>query len=921
MMRSSRSPKRLLGRRNECKTLDDLLADVWGGRSAALVLHGEAGIGKSALLEYAMSSASGCQIARAAGVESEMEMAFGGLHQLCAPLLDRVDRLPDPQRDALGTAFGLIAAPPPDRFLVGLAVLSLLSDAAGERPLVCVVDDAQWLDQISAQTLAFVARRLLAEPVALLFAMRETAGHVLKGLPQLEVVGLNNHDASALLGSATPGPLDERIRDRILAETRGNPLGLLELPRSLTAAEMASGFLHAGTQPLSSQIEQGFLRRTQALPPDTQVLLLTAAAEPVGDVTLLRRAAEHLGIAMDTAVVPAQSAGLITLGSAVRFRHPLVRSAIYRAAATRDRQAVHAALSQATDARSDPDRRAWHLACATTWPDEAVAAGLEQSADRAQARGGFAAAAAFLDRAAQLTPDRARRGARMLAAARAKYQAGAFGDALELLGAAELNPVDELGRARSTLLRGQVMFAAHSASAGLPILLRAAERLEPLDAVLARETYRDAFYAALTAGRLPGDDGVIEVARAALTMSPAPHPLRTDLLLEGLARASLEGYPAGVGLLQKALVAFRAAELSKDEGLGWLPLACRMAHNIWEFDSWSDLSARLVDLARRTGALSVLPSALLLRLSNRVFAGDLATAAALVAEAATIGEATGSTFFAHYGALVVEPWRGREAETRRVIDIVTHDMALRGEGKVLSATGWAAAVLYNGLSRYDEAYRAAQRGAEYPQELGLSTSSLVELVEAAVRLGKRDDAAEAAQRVDHLARASGTDWALGTAAGVSAQLSTGQAAETLYREAIDRLERTEVQTDIARARLRFGEWLRRENRRSDAQEQLGVAHRMLSKIGAEAFADRAKREFEATGGTVLERAASPRPLLTHQEAQIARLAGDGLTNSEIGAQLFISPRTVEWHLRKVFSKLGITSRGQIRTILADEATA
>ncbi|GAA1294712.1 LuxR family transcriptional regulator [Pseudonocardia aurantiaca] len=917
-MSSRRSPGRLLGRRNECEALDDLLAGVRSGRSAAIVVHGEAGIGKTALLEYALRSASGCRIARAAGVESEMELAFGGLHQLCAPFLDHVDRLPGPQRDALGTAFGLNAGTPPDRFLVGLAVLSLLADVAEERPLVCLVDDAQWLDQVSAQTLAFVARRLLAEQVALLFAMRDTtAEHALKGLPQLKVVGLNHNDAGALLDSTAPGPLDIRIRGRILAETRGNPLALLELPRGLTAAEMAAGFGRPDARPLSSKIEQGFLRRVQSLPPETQRLLLIAAAEPIGDVTLLRRAAERLGIAVDTAVAPAEAAGLITLGTWVRFRHPLVRSAAYRAAPTSDRQEVHRALSEATDAQSDPDRRAWHLARATAGPDESVAAGLEQSADRAQARGGFAAAAAFLDRAGQLTADPARRGARLLAAARAKHQAGAFGDALELLGAAELNPLDELGRAQSTLLRGQIMFASRSASAGLPILLKAAKRLEPLDAGLARETYRDAIYAALTAGRLPGDDGVVEVARAALTMAPTPDATRADLLLEGLARVTTEGYPAGVPLLQKALTGFHAEELSKDEGLGWLPLACRMAHNAWEFDSWSVLSARLVDLARGTGALSILPSALLLRLSNRVNAGDLAEAASLVAEAATIGEATGSSFFAHYGALVLEAWRGREAETLEVIDVITHDMLLRGEGKVLTATGWAAAVLYNGLGRYEEAYVAAKRGSEYPQELGLSTSSMVELVEAAVRLGKPEDAAEAVQRISHLAQASGTDWALGTAAGVSAQLSDGQAADALYREAIDRLERTGVRIETARVRLLYGEWLRRENRRVDARKQLGLAHKMLSEIGAEAFAERARRELEATGATVRKRTVQMRATLTPQEAQIARLAGDGLTNPEIGAQLFVSPRTVEWHLRKVFSKLGITSRRQIRATLTD----
>jgi DNA-binding CsgD family transcriptional regulator len=917
MMRNSRSPELLVGRRAECEALDDLLTGVRGGRSAAVLLHGEAGIGKTALLEYALRNATGCQIGRATGVESEMELAFGGLHQVCAPFLEHADRLPDPQREALGTVFGMNAGPPPDRFLVGLAVLSLLAEAAEERPLVCLVDDAQWLDQVSAQILVFVARRLLAERVALVFAMRDTStGHALTTLPRLEVAGLSGHDAGALLDAATRGPLDERIRGRILAEARGNPLALLELPRTLTAAELAGGFGGFGNpdaRPLAGQLEAGFLRRVRSLPPGTQRVLLIAAAEPGGDVTLVRRAARSLGIAADDAAAPAEAAGLLTLDTWVRFRHPLVRSAAYRAAPTRDRQLVHRALSEATDARSDPDRRAWHLACATAGLDESVASGLERSADRARARGGVAAAAAFLTRAAQLTPDPARRGARSLAAAQAQHQAGAFGEALTLLDAADLNPLDQLARAQSILLRGQVMFASRSASAGLPVLLDAAKRLEPLDAGLARATYRDAVYAALTAGRMPGDEAIEKVARATLTMAPAPDATRTGLLLEGLARMTIEGYPAGVPLVREALAAFRGAELAKDEELGWLPLACRMAHAVWEFDTWSVLSARLVELARGTGALSVLPSALLLRLSNRVYAGELTEAASLVAEATTIGEATGSGFFAHYGAMVLEPWRGGEAETRRVIDVITHDMLLRGEGKVLTATGWAAAVLHNSLGRYEEAYAAARRGSEYPQELGLSIASTVELVEAAARTGRPADAAEAAATIGGLARASGTDWALGTAAGLAAQVSDGREADELYREAVERLDRAGVRMEAARFRLLHGEWLRRANRNIDAREQLGLAHELLSEIGAEAFAERARREYEATGATVRRRTDQVPAALTPQEAQIARLAGDGLTNPEIGARLFISPRTVEWHLSTVFAKLGITSRRQLRT--------
>jgi DNA-binding CsgD family transcriptional regulator len=906
----------LLGRHHECLALDTLLGEVRRGQSAAILVHGDAGIGKSALLRYVRRQATEFQIARAAGVESELELAFGGLHQLCLPFLDRTEGLPAPQREALGTAFGLTAGTPPDRFLVGLAVLSLLAEVAHERPLLCVIDDAQWLDGVTAQTLAFVARRLLAEQVALVFAMRHPVdGHPLHGLPNLEVQGLAHDDARALLDSVAPGPLDQRIRERILAETRGNPLAILELPRGMTPGESGGGFGTPDSRPLSGQMEEGFLRRIQALPADTQRLLCVAAAEPVGDVTLLRSAAERLGLDVDRAAVPAQAEELITLGIWVRFRHPLVRSAAYRAGTERERQDAHRVLAEATDAQVDPDRRAWHLARAAKGPDESVAAELERSAGRAQARGGVAAAAALLDQSAQLTPDRGRRGTRALAAAQAKYRAGAFAEALELLEAAELNLLDELARARATRLRGRIMCASGSASAGLPVLLEAAKRLESLDSRLAGATYRDAIYVAFAAGRSPGETGVMEVATAALAKAPTPNPTRSDLLLDGVAQLTTAGYAAGVPLLQQALTAFRTGEVSTVEALGWLPLAVKIAHDVWDFESYCVLSAKLVELARATGAVAVLPTALLLRATNQLFVGDLDGMASLAAEAAAIGEASGSTFFANYTALVTEPWRGNEAATRKVIDLINREMVQRWEGKDLAATEWAAAVLYNGLGRYDEAYLAAKRGSTYWPEMGVSTWSMVELVEAATRLGKPEDAREVVERVCAMARAAGTDWALGTGAYVTAQVSDGPVADGLYQDAIARLERTGIPWQIGRVRLLYGEWLRRDNRRADAREQLSRAYETLSGLGLAAFAERARRELEAAGASAPKRLAQAGAELSPQEAQIARLAGEGLTNPEIGAQLFLSPHTVEWHLRKVFAKLGVKNRRQLAAIV------
>lgn len=905
-------PVRLLGRRRQCAALDARIADAAGGRSASLVLHGEPGIGKTALLEYARSRASGCRILRVGGVEAEVELAFGGVHQLCAPFTSRIGHLPEPQRAALEIAFGLSAGRPPDRFLVGLAVLSLLAEAAETQPLVCLVDDAQWLDQISAHTLAFVARRLVAEPVALLFTVRDPIeGHPLQDLPRLQIGGLDDHDARTLLALAAPGRVDERIRDRILAEAHGNPLALLELPRELTAAQMTTQHPRLDDQPVANQIEQGFLRRLRRLAPDTQRFVILAAADPVGDVVLVRRAAEKLGIDVYTASAEAQAADLFTARTMVRFRHPLVRSAAYRSASADERRLVHHALAEATNPELDPDRRAWHLASAAGVPDERVAVSLENAAARARARGGVAAAAAFLERAAQLTPDPGRRGSRSLAAAQAKSQAGEFDDALELLDAVRLQPVDEHEQVLADLARGRVLSSSRSASAGLPLLLDAAKQLESFDPVLATETYRDAIYAAQTAGRLPDAIGVKQVATAVLAMPRPRDPSRADLLLEGLSRMLVEGYPAGMPLAKRSLKAYEYEPLSLEEGLGWLPLACRMAHDAWEFDLWSVLSARLVEQAADAGALAVLPSALLLRLSNRVYAGELVTAESLAAQAATLGEVTGSSFFAHYGAVVVTPWRGNESDARQAIDVIARDPLLRGEGKVMTATEWSAAVLYNGLGRFDEAYAAAVRGSAHPLELGLSTWSMVELVEAAARLGRPGDAAAAVQHIQDMAAAARTDWALGTAAYVSALVSAGSHSEDRYRQAVEQLERTDVGMLTARAHLVYGEWLCNQHRQADARDQLAGAYETFTQMGAGGFAERARRGLAATGVVTTRPPPDTGTTLTSQERQVARLAAEGLTNPEIGAQMFLSAHTVEWHMRKVFIKLGIRSRRDI----------
>jgi DNA-binding CsgD family transcriptional regulator len=908
----------LLGRRRECAALDQVLASVRVADSRVLVLRGEAGIGKTALLNYVLERASGCRTARAVGVESEMELAFAGLHQLCAPFLDRLDRLPEPQRNALGTAFGLQGGDSPDRFLVGLAVLSLLSDVAEERPLVCVVDDTQWLDHASMQALAFTARRLAAESIALVFAVREPAAeHHLAGLTELVIPGLADGAARAVLLSVVTGPMDERVRDRIVAETRGNPLALLELPRGLTPQELAGGFGLPDAPALAGRIEDSFRRQLEPLPAATRQLLVVAAAEPVGDPALVWRAAGQLGIEVDAAS-PAVGAGLIDFTGPVRFRHPLVRSAVYRAASPAERRDVHQALADATDPDADPDRRAWHRAHATSGPDEEVAGELERSADRAQTRGGLAAAAAFLAEATRLTPDPARRAERALAAAQAEHQAGAPDAALALLAMAEWRPLDDLQRARVGLLRAEIAFAGRRGSDAPPLLLQAARQLEPLDPRLARETYLQAFTAAVLAGRLSRGADVAEVSRAARQAPAAPAPRGApDLLLDGLALLVTEGRAAGTPLLRQALSAFRGPGSSAEEGLRWLWLAGRVADDLWDDESWEVLCTRHVRLARQAGALTVLPIALRSRIFVHVFAGELDEGAALMQEVRAVTEVTG-TQLAAYGAVALAAWRGREAEARELIEANVEDVLSRGEGMGLIISYHALALLGNGLGRYAEARLMAERACEH-EDLGVFAWALTELVEAAARSGEPAVAAGALQRLAETTQAAGTDWALGIEARSRALVTEGDAAEGHYREAIERLGRTRIRVELARAHLLYGEWLRRGGRRLDAREQLRTAHEMCTAMGLEAFAERARRELQATGETVRKLSVETRDELTPQEAQIARLAGDGQTNPEIAAELFISPRTVEWHLRKVFAKLGISSRRQLRPALSAAA--
>ncbi len=908
------------GRARERQVLDGLLDRVRDGESAVLVIRGEAGIGKTALMRYCARQAAGCRVVQIAGVESEMELPLAAVHQLCTPMLSCLAVLPEPQQRALRVAFGLAAGTAPDRFVVSLAVLSLLAENAAARPLVCLVDDAQWLDEASSQVLGFIGRRLLAEPVVMLLAVREAAREqMFPGLQTLTVEGLTDKDARALLTAVVPGQLDERVRDRIVAETRGNPLGLLELARGMSDAELAGGFAGppqaSRSGHLQGQLQDHYLRRVRALPEPAQQLMLLAAADPTGDATLLWRAARTVGLGRDAAAA-ADAEQLLKIGSQVRFRHPLVRSAAYVARSPEDRRAAHLTLATVTDHQKDPERRVWHLAAAATGPDEDVATALEQAAAKTQARAGLAAAAAFLHRSVTLTAEPGRRADRALTAALANLHAGAFDTALGLLAEAEADSVDDLQRARVEQLRGQIEWASVAGREAPVLLLRAAKKLESLHIGLARETYLYAWVASSLAGPLAGPGGLLlEVSRAARAAPrPAEAPRPCDLLLDGLATMVTHGHAAAEPALRPAVDAFLGDQVSGEEWLQWGILAQMAAMAVWDFDSWVVLSTRHVELARASGALAPLSIALNGRGQVATQSGDFETATSLAAEKDVVNEVTGIRLAATCD-LLLAGYRGRPGGAMPLFSATTEDAIARGEGFAVQMASWAEAVLHIGLGQYAEALALAEPAAEETYQPLSTQLILPELIEAAVRTGRTELAREALGRLSVMTAIERSDWAKGLEARSRALLSEGHNAEHCYAEAVERFGRTPLRPELARAHLLYGEWLRREQRRLDARHQLHAAYHLFTVIGADAFAERARRELLATGEKVRKREVGTHNQLTPQEEHIVRLARDGRTNPEIGAELFISARTVEWHLRKVFTKLGITSRRDLQNAL------
>jgi DNA-binding CsgD family transcriptional regulator len=907
----------LVGRSRELTVLNELLERVSGGTSAVLVVRGEAGMGKTSLLEYLVSRASGLRVVRIVAAESEIELAYAGLHQLCSPMLDGLEALPTPQRRALAVALGLRKGRSPDRFLVALAALNLLASSSATQPLLCTIDDAQWLDQASRRALSFVARRVLAEPMAIVFAVREPSRECdLAGLPNLALGALDDQHSRLLLSSVMPGSLDDRIRERILAEAGGNPLALLQFHAELSPAELAGGYGFGDARPLTRRIESTFTAQLDALPTRTRQLLLVAACDPVGSSALLWRAGELLELGADDAA-PAEAVKLITFGTKVQFTHPLVRSAIYRTSTMSERQRAHQALADAIDPTSDRELRAWHRAQAAPAADETIAAELELSAVSAQARGGVAAAAAFLSRATELSAEPAQRGRRALLAARAKLDAGATDASRGLVAIAEAVLSNDLQRAHCELLRGRIAFASHRFDDAASLFLTAAEHLAPLDPLLARETLLEAMCAAVFGdpiGSIRVDPRAVACAATSAPLPSSP-PRGVDLLLDGLMARYVNGYARGAPLLKAALCELRQEYAHGPGDPRWHGLVGRVALDVWDQDAWDELAERQVTMLRDSGLLTPLPAALAFRAGVCMHAGRFDEADALLEEANAISGGS-STPPRGYIEPVLAAYRGHNEQIDGYLEACARHQTPDGRGGNPAIVHFAAAILHNSRGEYTEALKATNRAIER-DDLGLHGYALIERVEAAAYSGQTELAAEALRQLVERTQHGPTGFALGLAARSRALLTTGPDAEALYREAINDLKVGGVDLLLARAYLIYGEWLRREDRYDDAVAQLNQAHGIFLRVGAASFAERARRELHVLGHSAAKPTSRIADLLTNHESHIARLARDGHTNQEIAAQLFISPRTVEWHLGKIFPKLNIRSRRGLRHALAE----
>jgi DNA-binding CsgD family transcriptional regulator len=901
----------LLGRDEERGRIGRILDDARRGLSGVLVLRGEPGVGKTALLDDAQAAAPDLQVIRIDCVETEMKLSFGALHQFIRPCLDGLDAIPSPQRTALRLVLGMAEGRAPDPFLVGLASLGLLAQRASRRPLLCLVDDAHCLDRESADALAFVARRLYADSIAIIFAIREPTPtfSVLDGLPELRLAGLTKADADELLALITGPAVPRLTAGRIVAETGGNPLALIEIGQQLAAGTLAGDSPLPEPIPLGRQLEQRYLQEVKALPAQTRSLLLAAAADPAGDPNLLWQVGIDLGFTVEASAA-AEARQLITIRDTVRFRHPLIRSAVYYGASFAQRQRVHARLAQATSL-ADPDQRAWHLAQSATGPDESVAEELERAAERASRRGGWTAAAALFHRSATLSAHRATRARRMLSAAEASCSAGTPRQAQAELDDAASYRDDQRHAGLAGRVQGHIHHAQRQPAKATAALLAAAARLGPVDIRLARDVLVEAVVEAQINGRLaPEGTSRTDVARLARTLPlpPGLTPTAGDLLLDADTGLQLHGLEAATPLLRRAIDAVRRQAGDPPEMFQWLAAACAAATILADEPLLHELSHRMETSARQQGAIFPLALALSHAGVAGLFAGDLAQAQRCFTERITQAEALGQHW--SIGSLLLSAWRGQDQQTYALLDTVADEASRQGQGYQLVFADYARCVLELGHCGYEAAYAGFTSCIDDTSQVKFA---LPDLIEAAQRSGHREDARHLVPALARLADASPGPVTLGFLARARALIAADdQGAEGHYQEAISQHGRARGPAHLARSHLVYGEWLRRVKRPREARTSLKAAHQIFAEIGAQGFAERARLELSAAGGTVpIQAARGPGHDLTPQEAQVTRLAAGGATNAEIAAQLYLSPNTVDYHLRKVFRKLGITSRRQL----------
>ena len=897
----------LLGRTPEIKALSEVVEQARAGGGAALVVRGEPGVGKTSLLDELGLLADDCRVVRIEGVESEVRLDFAALHRLLYPFLDRIHELPYPQRDALEAAFGLSATGRPDQFLVGLATLTLLGDPERTQPLLILVDDAHWLDEESLRALVFVGRRLQGDGVALVFAVRELFAEqgFARGLPELYVTGLSERPARELLASLAPTYVSERVANALVNATAGNPLALAGLAGELTQRQLAGQSPLPDPLPASELIEARFARMVRLLPEQTRITLLLAAAEPTGDLATIDRAAVQLGTSL-AAIEPAEAAQLVDTENGIEFRHPLIRSVVYSSATSATRRDAHLALAHAVG-RNECERWAMHRALAALGPDEEVAAALEESALLARARGGCTAEMALLSRSAELSPGGSDRARRLLGAAQAANLSGNSGHAQNIMELVQQAQLNELDRARAQLLDGIIRVNLGQGQRAPAVLLQAARSLAPLSEELSRRALLTSFNTWLSVGQCAHGLTGADIAKTTLiALDEGPGEPVVDSLLLGLASSYAHDYSQAASALSDALVVFK--NMSAEEITEWYYVAPYIANALWDPDAFKFLVEIVETAARQQGSILALQPALTASAGEAIREGQFSTARTRLSELVEITDAVGG-FTPFYSLLDVEllAWEGDEDVTRpRIRELIEMATSL-DSGSSVNYALYATAILELGLGRYSEALEAGRRldGAENPS---WSAYALPLIVEAGMRCGELEVASEALGQIEQKAQALETSYALGLMWRCRALCADGDKAESFFREAIECIGKSPWRTEVARTHLLFGEWLRRKKRRTDARAELRMAHDMFQSMGASAFAERAKLELEATGERARARNFQSRTELTARELQIARLAGEGLTSREIASQLFISPHTVEYHLTKVFQKLGVRSR-------------